>query len=174
MIKVHKFFILGLISCMSFKIYSNIGQLVKGIRQSDISIVESEIEANKITKEEAKGLLDIAKEVEDLKKTRMGKSPRMQKLLIKIWKELRLLLVGGVALGTGTFSGIAANVVFSNGSGDKKIAKTLCPILGLISILSGGYAFYLFKKMKKFKAKQDQYFDSMAIRQILERLASAQ
>ena len=94
MIKFHKIILIGLINCFPLKIYSAIGQkMMDSIMKGNITIVESEIKANKITKEEAKDLLEIAKQVEEKKKARIGKAPRNTKVLIWALKQLRLISV---------------------------------------------------------------------------------
>jgi len=87
-------------------------------------------------------------------------------------KTVEINFCSGIALGTGIFTGLFANVAFGNAEGDKEFARIFTPILGLGCGLSTAWALYLFKHRRTFKAKQDQYFDSMVIRQIFERLSS--
>ena len=173
MLKFSKIVLLGLLSCLSIRVYSFVGQkLVEAVKQSNLLALESEIKANKVTPEEAKGLLEIAQQIEAIKRSRVDKPTRRQKKVIKLLKKVRLLVIAGIAFGTGIFSGLATAAFFDETSVNKDMTLIFAPMLGLVSFISGAYGIYLFKKTRKFKPKQEQYYDSMAVRQILTRLAA--
>ena len=119
----------------------------------------------------------------------MSISPRKKK--IKALKKFRLLFIKGFALGMGIYTWLDANDVFGNSEKVKGIAKLSTLISGSITLLLSSYAFYLYKKIDRFnqvqydfdpilyqkvrlKSKQEQYHDSVAARQILEKLAMEQ
>lgn len=177
MVKFQKFVLIGLLSSMYFQVDSHITpKISSAVRESNVTVLESELKINKLTKEDAKELLEVAQEIEKLKQAKLSRAPRKMKQVMKIMKSAKSYLVAGLHVGTGIASLITSVGLFLGKletEDDLKLAKIFIPATGVSSLILGLYARRLFNRMNRFKTKQDQYVDAMATRQILTRLSAA-
>lgn len=172
MIKFNKIILVCLLSCLFFGLNSYVDSKIrKVVQEGNIKELELALQNNNISKDDMKDLLEIAKEMEKLKQIKLTKGWGKLKKVIKVIKHVDIGLMG-ILTAIPAVAGMAGSLSLYLGNVPEQYetaVKILSPAGILVSFGLGWYTIYLYKRLHRFKSKQDQYLDAISIRQVLTR-----